>query len=73
MRNETLDMAFTLPNCRYCGKKWLPQDAVVASQTYCTDCSPERRVVATKTLGTSFIDRSRGLGAYVLPNRTKAS
>jgi hypothetical protein len=63
--------ALRLPSCNYCGHVWHPQEAVVATQQYCNECSLDRRSLAIKVFGTKPIERNKKMSAYVLPPRTK--
>ncbi len=36
----------SLPLCRFCSRPWKPSPGVVASESYCGACSPERQAKA---------------------------
>lgn len=58
-----------LPTCDFCGNQWLPQEAVVASLSYCSGCQKKRRTTAARLLNAKPIGIAEGLGPYILPRR----
>lgn len=34
------------PQCRYCGRDWVPASYVSADANYCKECEPERAALA---------------------------
>lgn len=64
--------ALRLPKCRFCGRVWHPQEGVVASKSFCSACSGDRRELAIKALGAKPPVRTPDLGPYVLPPKRRA-
>lgn len=41
-------MKIKYKDCRNCGKSWTPNEDINANQSYCTNCSLERKQLADK-------------------------
>lgn len=42
------------PKCRNCGRKWFPEDDVLASRGYCRVCRAERKSTAARFVGSDM-------------------
>lgn len=73
MRRTSTALGVLSPICCFCGRSWLPEEGVAASQTYCHHCAEERRAAALKAFGgraSAVFDPS---GAYLLPRHLQPS
>lgn len=60
------------PKCRYCGRRWLPDDDLVASRAYCSFCRLARRLRASELVGSEMPAPSESRGyVYELPRRSR--
>lgn len=67
MSNRSRNLAVLRPQCRFCQRYWTPEDGVVASSTYCSVCSDERRAVAADHLDLKSLTAAEVAGPYLLP------
>jgi|SoiMethySBSTD1v2_1073268.scaffolds.fasta_scaffold3263762_1 hypothetical protein len=63
---------FVLPMCRHCGRRWGPPKGVCATETFCPNCSGDRRKIAKRKLKMKPIQKRDVVGGYVLPRSFKA-
>lgn len=64
---------FKLPRCRHCKRPWKPAEGVVASQSYCSACRPQRLKKAQRILSLRPIAPDEFDGPYILPKRAKSA
>lgn len=61
-------LAVLRPQCRFCGRYWMPADGVVANSSYCSACSDSRRALASEQLGLRPLTAADAVGPYLLPS-----
>lgn len=67
MSTRSRNLVVLRPKCRFCQRYWTPQDGVVASSTYCSACSGERRALAAEHLDLRPLTAADVVGPYLLP------
>lgn len=58
---------FKLPKCRHCGRSWKPPESVCATQSFCEECSTDRREIARRQLELAPSAKRYIVGGYALP------
>lgn len=58
-----------LPQCRFCGREWIPASYVSADASYCKECEPERAALARSANPGLLLITGRDGSKVVLPVR----
>lgn len=67
MSNRSKRLTILRPQCRFCGRYWMPADGVVANSSFCSACSDSRRALASEHLGLRPLTSADTVGPYLLP------
>lgn len=70
---DTIVKALRLPNCRFCGLAWHPQEGVVAAKSYCKACAAERRRIAERKFDLRKLKPEDFENGYLLPKSLRKS